>query len=990
VDKFRRLYPNLVQVREQFCSYDEDKDGRITDEEMEIGMTINKDFTREQAKAAFELADSNRDGVIDISEFIQLMFPSAKELVINIRKQFRGPEDVERKFNYWDTNKDGKITFQEMQEAILKSDSQFLNNDEINAIFAVGDLDQDGEIDFNEFSKLMIPSVSDVVAKFRYSHRSVADVKIAFHKYDTNGDQKIDRGELRKALTHYRLNFTEQESDIIFSAGDADGDGEINFEEFMALMCPDAGAIVQKFRDTYKNISDVKAAFRRFDKNRDGSLSKTEMSRMMFSTGHSFTDVEVDAIMNLGDIDGDGEIDLEEFVQLMSPSASYTIAKIRSCFKSIEEVKQLFKEIDTDSDGLLSREEMKNSPGNKFDEEEINAIYELGDANGDDVLDVGEFIAILFPSAGEALAKLSRNFPNIEQVKTLFHNLDFDNDGSVTKSEMLDSSIRFSPHEVEAIFALGDINDDGAIDLEEFIGVMYPSASTIANRLRARYINLNDVKKDFASIDENGDGKISREEMSLSDTFNTQEIDALFTLGDSNNDGEIDLEEFVGVLYPMVAQAMLKFTKDIHSVDDARFMFSQLDKDGDGLLSMEELRKCGTRFNSKEIEALFAVGDINNDGEIDINEFLNVMCPAATTVIARIRSQFPTPLDIEASFNKIDMDHDGMITKCEMTQFSNLNEQEVNAIFDLGDADRDGQIDLKEFIAVMTTTNPVPYSEGGEVVQVKDLEIYKTGEGVKVIIWCHDIAGFSGVDRIRQLADKLATFGYLVLIPNFLPSKEGGNIFDGDYIKSVSDWCKLRDIWVETLFPYIRDTLGAKSIGVVGVGWGAYLATRLSSYGEVNAAAVVNPSTSIVVEYLQEDLYELYEEVSIPQLYITARDDCPNEKQDGLAYRIFKSCVFGKQCEFLDLPDVFNGYFLEGDRSVEAIAIQAKRTLNSIISFFKPLMRYQGEIVLEEIQEPVESKCTDIDLASCRFCRICLEIRHQANKSELKSGVRSS
>ena len=40
-----------------------------------------------------------------------------------------------------------------------------------------------------------------------------------------------------------------------------------------------------------------------------------------------------------------------------------------------------------------------------------------------------------------------------------------------------------------------------------------------------------------------------------------QEVDALFTLGDSNKDGEIDLEEFVGVLYPVVAQALLKFTK---------------------------------------------------------------------------------------------------------------------------------------------------------------------------------------------------------------------------------------------------------------------------------------------------------------------------------------------------------------------------------------------------------------------------------------------
>ena len=43
----------------------------------------------------------------------------------------------------------------------------------------------------------------------------------------------------------YNCCFFIKESDIIFSAGDADGDGEINFEEFMALMCPDAGAIVQ-------------------------------------------------------------------------------------------------------------------------------------------------------------------------------------------------------------------------------------------------------------------------------------------------------------------------------------------------------------------------------------------------------------------------------------------------------------------------------------------------------------------------------------------------------------------------------------------------------------------------------------------------------------------------------------------------------------------------------------------------------------------------
>ena len=33
-------------------------------------------------------------------------------------------------------------------------------------------------------------------------------------------------------------------------------------------------------------------------------------------------------------------------------------------------------------------------------------------------------------------------------------------------------------------------------------------------------------------------------------------------LGDANNDGEIDLEEFLGVLYPVVANALVKMTKE--------------------------------------------------------------------------------------------------------------------------------------------------------------------------------------------------------------------------------------------------------------------------------------------------------------------------------------------------------------------------------------------------------------------------------------------
>ena len=75
------------------------------------------------------------------------------------------------------------------------------------------------------------------------------------------------------------------------------------------------------------------------------------------------------------------------------------------------------------------------------------------------------------------------------------------NDGSITRDELSEGVIRFSPQEVEAIMALGDVNDDGSLDMEEFIGVLYPSAATIASRMRAQYTDINSIKKAFPRID---------------------------------------------------------------------------------------------------------------------------------------------------------------------------------------------------------------------------------------------------------------------------------------------------------------------------------------------------------------------------------------------------------------------------------------------------------------------------------------------------------
>ena len=98
-------------------------------------------------------------------------------------------------------------------------------------------------------------------------------------------------------------------------------------------MCSSASDIVENFRAKYKNVNDVKSAFKRFDKIGDGALEKGELDNALKSSGDSYSDVEVNAIFSLEDSDGNGEITLEEFIALMSPSASSVVQRISKSFR---------------------------------------------------------------------------------------------------------------------------------------------------------------------------------------------------------------------------------------------------------------------------------------------------------------------------------------------------------------------------------------------------------------------------------------------------------------------------------------------------------------------------------------------------------------------------------------------------------------------------------------------------------------------------------
>jgi calmodulin len=54
--------------------------------------------------------------------------------------------------------------------------------------------------------------------------------------FDVDGNGLIDRDELRKVMSSLNETLSEEELDAMIKEADANGDGQISFEEFKTMM----------------------------------------------------------------------------------------------------------------------------------------------------------------------------------------------------------------------------------------------------------------------------------------------------------------------------------------------------------------------------------------------------------------------------------------------------------------------------------------------------------------------------------------------------------------------------------------------------------------------------------------------------------------------------------------------------------------------------------------------------------------------------------
>ncbi|XP_075183887.1 neo-calmodulin-like [Anomaloglossus baeobatrachus] len=153
-------------------------------------------------------------------------------------------------------------------------------------------------------------STSPSMAKKMKDTDREEDIREAFRMFDEDGDGYLSAAELRHVMIHLGEKSTDEEVDEMFREADIDEDGEINYEEFVQMM----PAKIMRGRDSEE---DIKAAFHVFDKDENGFISAAELRHVMIHMGESLTDEEVDEMIREADINEDGQINYEEFAQMM-------------------------------------------------------------------------------------------------------------------------------------------------------------------------------------------------------------------------------------------------------------------------------------------------------------------------------------------------------------------------------------------------------------------------------------------------------------------------------------------------------------------------------------------------------------------------------------------------------------------------------------------------------------------------------------------------
>ncbi|XP_039686199.1 probable calcium-binding protein CML27 [Medicago truncatula] len=141
-------------------------------------------------------------------------------------------DEVRKIFSKFDKNGDGRISVSELEQMFSTFGSK-TTSDEVKSMMKHIDQNGDGYIYLKEFADF---HGNDAAAGAGKEEEIQEEIRDAFDLYDLDKDGLISVNELHIVLNKLGEKCSLSDCEIMISNVDADGDGNVNFEEFKKMM----------------------------------------------------------------------------------------------------------------------------------------------------------------------------------------------------------------------------------------------------------------------------------------------------------------------------------------------------------------------------------------------------------------------------------------------------------------------------------------------------------------------------------------------------------------------------------------------------------------------------------------------------------------------------------------------------------------------------------------------------------------------------------
>ena len=275
---------------------------------------------------------------------------------------------------------------------------------------------------------------------------TLIDMQKTIMKFDVDNSLKIDMDEFNRIFYEFNINLTPDEIKTVFSCFDPSRTGKIYYEDFLNIIHDPlnefrAELVDELYNSLNKNNRgnlEIKTVFGAFnDKKVDPEFS--EEFKDNFLSHHDFFSK------------GKTEVSYEEFINF------FEIISIN--YKEDSE----FEEFITNSFKLGNAEEQK--------EQNVNYENEENPENREETKEFLEALEklreILEQKGAKGVIEFLRNFRNVDLAKS--NGVDLDEFITVIQNLIKDSDITFPVKEIQNIFNVYDINQNGIMEYKKFL-----------------------------------------------------------------------------------------------------------------------------------------------------------------------------------------------------------------------------------------------------------------------------------------------------------------------------------------------------------------------------------------------------------------------------------------------------------------------------------------------------------------------------------------